>query len=197
MGRPVSPSACAPPLTGHFAAATCFTGSPHQAHGHRTRLRLPDSMRTTSTKLAADPAPPAGPTIQHPVDSAGHTLVRWRLTLESAWQRKIDEVIALSKTGCGLTSDDDGNPGSRSVRVASRLRARTERAYDELAAIEGAIARIDAGTYGLCAGCDQRMSDEWLADEPEARYCPDCALRLVRWQPDLPEAPPGQPSLVD
>jgi RNA polymerase-binding transcription factor DksA len=94
----------------------------------------------------------------------------------------MDEVIALSKAFCGLTSDDpDSNP-NRGVRVSSRLQARTERAYDELVAIEDAIARIDDGTYGMCASCDRVMPDEWLADKPEVRYCPDCALRRVSQQ---------------
>lgn len=152
-------------------------------------------MTTTSTKLAADPVPAAEPTPRHPAGSAGDRLASWRLALDSAWQRKIDEVIALSKAFCGMTSDDDASAAGRDVRVLSRLQARTGRAYDDLAAIEEAIARIDDGTYGMCAGCDRAMSDEWLAARPEARYCPDCSLLLVSWQqPDLPSAPPSAPA---
>jgi len=103
--------------------------------------------------------------------------MQWRLALDSAWQRKIEVVIALSKACCGLTSEDDGSPVSRGVRVSSRLQARTERAYDELAAIEDAIDRIDHDKYGMCENCHQAMSDEWLANQPEVRYCPDCSLR--------------------
>jgi len=103
--------------------------------------------------------------------------MQWRLALDSAWQRKIEVVIALSKACCGLTSEDDGSPVSRGVRVSSRLQARTERAYDELAAIEDAIDRIDHDKYGMCENCHQAMSDDWLANQPEVRYCPDCSLR--------------------
>jgi RNA polymerase-binding transcription factor DksA len=149
-------------------------------------------MRTTQTKLAAGLVPPAGPSLQDQVDSDGNRLVRWRLTLDSAWRRKMDEVIALSKVFCGLASDDDGNPAGPGVRASSRLEARTERAYDELVAIEDAIARIDDGTYGLCASCRQSMPDEWLADNPAVRYCPDCFLRRTsRQEPDLPGASPS------
>jgi RNA polymerase-binding transcription factor len=148
-------------------------------------------MTTISKKQAADLVPPAEPTLRHPADSIGDRRVAWRSALDSAWQRKIDELIALSKALSSPTSDDDGSPAGRDVRVSSRLQARTERSYDELAAIEDAIARIDDGTYGVCAGCDQAMSDQWLADKHEVRYCPDCSLRLVSWRPSLPEVPPS------
>ncbi len=147
-------------------------------------------MTTIGTKLATGPVPSAGPALHHSAGPIEDRRVRWRLALDSAWQRKIDEVITLSKAVCGLTSEDDAGPADPVVQVSARLRARTERAYDELAAIEEAIVRIDDETYGLCAGCERAMSDEWLADKPEVRYCPDCSLRLVSWQrPGLRQAP--------
>ncbi len=147
-------------------------------------------MRTIPTQLAAHLGPAGEPTVRHPVDSVDDRLARSRFTLDTAWRRKMDEVIALSKAFCGLTSDD-GNPARPDVRASSRLEDRTERAYDELVAIEDAIARIDDGTYGMCASCDQAMSDEWLADKPAVRYCPDCFLRRVsRQEPELPDISP-------
>jgi DnaK suppressor protein len=149
-------------------------------------------MRTITTKLAAHLGPAEEPTLLYPVDSVDDRLARTRPTLDTAWRRKMDEVIALSKAFCGLTSDDDGSPARPGVRASSRLEDRTERAYDELVAIEDAIARIDDGTYGMCASCDQVMSDEWLADKPAVRYCPDCFLRRVSEQePELPEFSPS------
>jgi DnaK suppressor protein len=105
------------------------------------------------------------------------TISTSRLTLESSWQRKIDEVIALSKAIYGLAPDDDGSPAGPRIRASGRLHARTERSYDDLAAIEDAIARIDEGMYGMCEGCGLAMPDEWLAAKPQVRYCPDCSLR--------------------
>jgi RNA polymerase-binding transcription factor DksA len=138
-----------------------------------------------------DLVPPAWPTRRHPVDSAGDRQVRWRLALEAAWQRKIDEAIALSTALCDLTSDDEGGQAGPRTQVPGRLQARTERAYDELAAIEDAIARIDDGTYGACDGCDQAMSDDWLTGQPEVRYCPDCCLRRVSSQRPRPARCPS------
>jgi hypothetical protein len=50
----------------------------------------------------------------------------------------MDELIALSKA-CRGVSDDDDEPLDCGVRSVRRLRARTARSYDELAAIEAAI----------------------------------------------------------
>jgi DnaK suppressor protein len=138
-------------------------------------------MTTASTKLAAaSMVPRARPNRELPGDSKPDRRGAWRLALNSAWQRKIDEVIALSMASGGVTSEAEWGPADQDVPVSSRLHARTERAYHEVAAIEEAIARIDAGTYGMCDGCGQIMSDEWLADMPETQYCPDCSLRLVQ-----------------
>jgi DnaK suppressor protein len=137
-------------------------------------------MTTTPTRLvAAGLVPPARSMQEHPGDSVKDRPGAWRLALHSAWESKIDEVITLSMASNGLTSDAEGDQADQGVQVSSRLLARTERVYDEVAAIEEAIARIDAGTYGMCADCRQTMSEEWLADRPEAQYCPDCSLRLL------------------
>jgi DnaK suppressor protein len=107
---------------------------------------------------------------------------RWKLALESRWQRKIDEVVILSHARSGVSEHDETAipPG---VRRARKLGARIDAALDDVAAIEEALARLDDGSYGICAGCDRPMAAEWLADTPETRYCPDCSLHLVSWQP--------------
>ena len=107
---------------------------------------------------------------------------RWKLALESRWQRKIDEVVILSQARSGAFAQDETAtpPGVRQTR---KLAARIDAALDEVTAIEEALARLDDGSYGTCAGCDRPMPVEWLADTPETRYCPDCSLCLVSWQP--------------
>ena len=107
---------------------------------------------------------------------------RWKLALESRWQRKIDEVVILSQARSGVFEQDETAtpPG---VRQARKLAARIDSALDEVTAIEEALARLDDGSYGTCARCDRLMPVEWLADTPETRYCPDCSLCLVSWQP--------------
>lgn len=106
-------------------------------------------------------------------------LARWRLALESRWERKIDEIVVLSRAGCGLPGDPDDTVGYESRRLSARIAGN----YEELAAIEEALARLADGSYGVCLGCDQPMEDEWLAEGPATRFCPDCSLRLVSWHP--------------
>jgi RNA polymerase-binding transcription factor DksA len=101
--------------------------------------------------------------------------LRWRFRLESMWERKVDEVLALA-----AASQGDSVAGDKSTVAdlrSRRLHRRTARAYEDLAGIVDAILRIDAGTYGLCASCHQRMPDEWLADEPQILHCSKCHVR--------------------
>jgi DnaK suppressor protein len=45
----------------------------------------------------------------------------------------------------------------------------------ELARVEGALARIDAGTYGVCAGCGEPIDPRRLEASPYAVQCAGCA----------------------
>lgn len=44
--------------------------------------------------------------------------------------------------------------------------------------IHAAIARIDAGTYGICATCGDMIDDERLILVPGALHCRDCQAAL-------------------
>jgi DnaK suppressor protein len=43
-----------------------------------------------------------------------------------------------------------------------------------LAAVDAAIARLDAGTYGRCTSCGKPVGDERLAAIPWAALCIEC-----------------------
>ncbi len=57
------------------------------------------------------------------------------------------------------------------------LRERSERA---LADIDAALARIEAGTYGLCTSCHRPIADQRLEALPWAGHCIDCQRTLGR-----------------
>ena len=40
--------------------------------------------------------------------------------------------------------------------------------------IEGALARIEQGTYGTCVNCERPIAEERLAAIPWATHCIDC-----------------------
>jgi len=57
------------------------------------------------------------------------------------------------------------------ARVAAGL---SEAEYRELGAIEGALRRLQAGTYGECEGCAGPVGRQRLRALPEARFCTSC-----------------------
>ena len=49
-----------------------------------------------------------------------------------------------------------------------------------LAAIDAALERIDAGTYGVCTSCGREIGEERLEAIPYAALCIDCQRRQER-----------------
>lgn len=49
-----------------------------------------------------------------------------------------------------------------------------------LAAIEGALKRIDEGTYGTCRRCGRQIAEERLEAIPYAELCIDCKREMER-----------------
>lgn len=84
-----------------------------------------------------------------------------------------------------LTRDVEGKgeditPSQHPADVASDLYAREELVTDErrleleLADVERALARIEAGTYGQCIDCAGAIARERLDTLPHAARCVDC-----------------------
>jgi DnaK suppressor protein len=44
----------------------------------------------------------------------------------------------------------------------------------ELAAVDAALARLDAGTYGRCTKCGESISAARLAARPASAECMEC-----------------------
>ncbi len=59
-------------------------------------------------------------------------------------------------------------------------RAAVRRDEQELAAVEGALARIDGGTYGLCVACGEVIAPARLEANPSAARCINCQGRFER-----------------
>lgn len=89
--------------------------------------------------------------------------------LEEMWRQTVDLIVLLS-----IADDEDPD---------ARLQDRVLAAHETLAEIEEAIDRLKAGGYGICERCEQPMPAAWLAESPQVRFCPCCALDQLRWQP--------------
>ena len=49
-----------------------------------------------------------------------------------------------------------------------------QRLHNERRKVEAAIARVEAGTYGICCQCDEEMTAERLRADPAAPFCQEC-----------------------
>lgn len=63
-----------------------------------------------------------------------------------------------------------------------RLRSRERKLLDK---IELAIGRIDKGSYGICADCEEPIGIKRLQARPVATYCIDCKLEQERREKHL------------
>lgn len=63
-----------------------------------------------------------------------------------------------------------------------------ERNSDRLREVRTALRRIHAGTFGICAGCDENINPRRLAAVPWASFCIVCQEAADRGQ----SAPPSE-----
>jgi RNA polymerase-binding transcription factor DksA len=81
----------------------------------------------------------------------------------------------------GSNDDDEHDPEGVTLSSEwSRLSALADAAASELRQVEDALARLDAGTYGVCAGCGQPIPIARLEVRPFATHCVACAEKLGR-----------------
>jgi RNA polymerase-binding protein DksA len=74
----------------------------------------------------------------------------------------------------------DNHPGDVATITLDREIDYTLEENEErvIAAIDGALARIDEGSYGRCDGCGSQIATERLEAIPWATQCIDC----TRWE---------------
>jgi len=44
-----------------------------------------------------------------------------------------------------------------------------------LARVDAALERLEAGTFGICLGCDSQIEMRRLQNDPSMAYCMDCS----------------------
>src|SRR5919201_3805106 len=85
-------------------------------------------------------------------------------------QAQIAERLASSVQDAG---DDEADSGTRVYEREQEL-ALTQRARGLLDQTERALARIDAGTYGVCESCGKPIGKARLQAYPRATLCVAC-----------------------
>lgn len=99
-----------------------------------------------------------------------------------------DRAEALDATLSQLTHDrssqsDDDEHDPEGVPLSaewSRLSGLLDGAREELQQVDDALARMDAGTYGVCANCGRRIPIARLRVRPFAELCVPCGEKLGR-----------------
>jgi DnaK suppressor protein len=87
--------------------------------------------------------------------------------------REFDDVVAASRAS---NADDEHDPEGATIAFErQQVVALLDQARARLADIEAALARRDAGDYGICENCGRPNAPERLAARPAARTCIDCA----------------------
>jgi DnaK suppressor protein len=81
----------------------------------------------------------------------------------------------------GSNDDDEHDPEGVTLSSEwSRLAGLADAAAAELRQVDEASARLDAGTYGVCARCGERIPQARLEVRPFAEHCVRCAEALGR-----------------
>ena len=90
-----------------------------------------------------------------------------------ALTREFDEVVAASKAS---NADDEHDPEGATIAFErQQVVALLEQAQRRLADVDAALARREAGDYGICEVCGRPIAAERLAARPAARTCIHCA----------------------
>lgn len=105
--------------------------------------------------------------------------------LEEERERLTDEIAEYERAGQETLSDVSGENNYRdhmadqgSATFARELDATLEgRARESLAQVERALARIEDGTYGICARCGAQIAEARLEAVPSAELCISCKER--------------------
>jgi DnaK suppressor protein len=93
--------------------------------------------------------------------------------------RAESEIAERLSDAVGDAGDDQADVGAKTFQREHEL-ALTENARDLLARSEQALARIDAGTYGVCESCGQPIGKARLQAFPRATLCVSCKQREER-----------------
>jgi RNA polymerase-binding transcription factor len=107
---------------------------------------------------------------------------RFKELLEDERRRVLDAIEYLHKENPG-SIEDETEDETTDDHIAETATVTLDREIDYtleensehvLAEIDGALARIEAGTYGVCLNCGKPIAEERLAAIPWATYCIDC-----------------------
>ncbi len=121
-------------------------------------------------------------------DTVRFELQRRRRAILETTRRADAELDALRSA----ERDPEFEEGAQTEHEAFTLSRLGEAQRRELQQIDAALARLEAGEYGLCADCGQEIDPRRLKALPYALLCAECASRRER----APGQAVGEPPTV-
>jgi len=89
-----------------------------------------------------------------------------------------ESVVAAS---LDTNADDEHDPEGHTIAFErSQIGALVRQVRHHLDEVDAALARVDAGTYGVCERCGRPIGEARLEALPAARTCIGCAAREGR-----------------
>lgn len=96
--------------------------------------------------------------------------------LDALLERLEADEAAVRADRADQTADDEHDPeGSTLSGEWQRIEALRRAAAAERAEVDNALARVDAGTYGVCEVCGRDIPAGRIEARPFATRCIDCA----------------------
>ena len=129
-----------------------------------------DAARTGRGGAAADAPAPAQPFDVRAVLTALRSDLAGRLRELTG---SFDELVAASADS---NADDEHDPEGATIAFErSQLDTIVRHVRHQVAETDAALARVEAGTYGVCAACGRAIPAARLEARPVARTCVGCA----------------------
>jgi DnaK suppressor protein len=112
-----------------------------------------------------------------------HTFQPQLIAMRTALLAQISDQRGGVLSRAEVAAEHFGHPEDSTAQLASERElefALGERETAKLGAIEAALNRLQAGTYGLCTDCGKSIAPERLRVNPEAERCILCQIALER-----------------
>lgn len=136
----------------------------------RTTLGPSDRIRTLGPVRAVVPSP-------RDLSLREHLDAKRRAIVDEMSRVTAEVALAPEARGEDLTSSQHPADLASDLEQRERLVAQTSTERVRLAAIDDALARLDAGTFGLCVDCGDEIPLERLLALPQAARCIGCQQR--------------------
>ncbi|RYU13052.1 TraR/DksA family transcriptional regulator [Nocardioides iriomotensis] len=90
----------------------------------------------------------------------------------------VGDYAGIVEASEGSNADDEHDPEGATIAFErSQVGALVAQAREHLAEITAARQRLEDGSYGTCASCDEAIPQGRLEARPTARLCVGCASR--------------------